>query len=140
MKNIKWIFVLLGIAGLVSVRVMEENLFYDPFLYYFKDSSSQSAFPQFDWFPLILSHFFRFFLNLFFSLIIIHFSFLNKVWTFQGGVLMVIFFAVSFPIYLFCLSTEFNLGELFSFYIRRFVIQPLSFLIIYALFFFRTFL
>lgn len=137
MKVLSWFFVLAGIAGIVSVRIFEESLFYDPFLNYFHDATKNAKFPDFEWTKLILSHLFRFILNLISSCIIIHFIFKNKSWTVQGAILITIIFAITFPIYLYCVSDRFENGYLFSFYIRRFVIQPLILLLIIPLFYYR---
>lgn len=137
MKVLSWLLVLTGIAGIVSVRIFEDSLFYDPFLNYFHDATKNAKFPDFEWTRLILSHLFRFVLNLVSSCIIIHFIFKNKSWTVQGAVLISIIFAITFPIYLFCVSDRFETGHLFSFYIRRFVIQPLILLLIIPLFYYR---
>ena len=132
----KWLLVALCIIGLVGVRVLENKIFYDPFLDYFANIGNP-AFPQFEWTRLIGSHLFRFLLNLIFSLGIVHFLFLNKKWTFQAMVLITLSFALFFPIYLYSVYTEFSFGNLFSFYIRRFVIQPLPILLIVPLFYYR---
>ncbi|MBD8084363.1 exosortase F system-associated membrane protein [Chryseobacterium caseinilyticum] len=137
MKIVSWFLVLVGIAGIVSVRIFEDSLFYDPFLNYFHDATKNAQFPEFDWLKLILSHLFRFILNLISSCIIIHFIFKNKNWTVQGAILIAIIFAITFPIYLYCVSDRFEIGYLFSFYIRRFVIQPLILLLIIPLFYYR---
>ena len=136
MNKIKWLLVALCILGLVGVRVLESKIFYDPFLDYFANTGN-SAFPQFEWGRLIGSHIFRFLLNLIFSLGIVHFLFLNKKWTFQAMVLITLSFILFFPIYLYSVYTEFSFGNLFSFYIRRFVIQPLPILLIVPLFYYR---
>ena len=136
MKHWNWIGVMLCVAGLIGVRYLEKVLFYDPFLDYFANTSNP-AFPQFEWTRLIGSHIFRFLLNLIFSLGIVHFLFLNKKWTFQAMVLITLSFALFFPIYLYSVYTEFSFGNLFSFYIRRFVIQPLPILLIVPLFYYR---
>ena len=137
MKILHWFFVLVGIAGIVSVRIFEDTLFYDPFLNYFHEATKNSAFPDFEWMALVSSHLFRFALNLLFSCIIIHFIFKNKAWTAQGALLIIIIFAITFPIYLYCISDRFDVGYLFSFYIRRFVIQPIILLLIIPLFYYR---
>lgn len=137
MKILNWFLVFIGIAGLIAVRMLEDKIFYDPLLTYFLKSKYELVFPDFDWGKLILSHLFRFFLNLFFSCVIIHFLFKNKEWTIQGAALITIVFAITFPIYLFCLYDKFETGYLFSFYIRRFVIQPLILLLIVPLFYYR---
>ena len=55
----------------------------------------------------------------------------------QAVVLMLLVFAITFPIYLYCIHTKFEIGYLFSFYMRRFVIQPLILLLIIPLFYYR---
>jgi len=69
--------------------------------------------------------------------VVVHFLFLNKKWTIQAMVLITLSFALFFPIYLYSVYTEFSFGNLFSFYIRRFVIQPLPILLIVPLFYYR---
>lgn len=137
MKILSWILVLLGVVGLISVRVFEDRIFYDPFLNYFHEANKHAAYPDFEWGRLIISHWFRFILNLLFSSIIIHFIFKNRNWTLQGAALISIVFAITFPIYLYCVSSKFEIGFLFSFYMRRFVIQPLILLLIVPLFYYR---
>lgn len=137
MKILSWLLVLAGVCGLVGVRMLEDAIFYDPFLNYFHEANKNISLPQFEWGKLILSHLFRFILNLFFSCIIIHFLFKNKEWTMQGAILITIIFAITFPIYLYCIYNQFEIGYLFSFYMRRFVIQPLILLLIVPLFYYR---
>lgn len=137
MRILSWFLVLLGVCGLMGVRILEDQIFYDPFLNYFHEGNKNIPFPEFEWGKLIISHLFRFVLNLFFSCIIIHFLFKNKEWTVQGAVLISIIFAITFPIYLYCIYDRFDIGYLFSFYMRRFVIQPLILLLIVPLFYYR---
>ena len=112
MKILSWLLVLAGVCGLVGVRMLEDAIFYDPFLNYFHEANKNMPFPQFEWGKLILSHLFRFILNLFFSCIIIHFLFKNKEWTMQGAVLITIIFAITFPIYLYCIYNQFEIFSL----------------------------
>lgn len=137
LKMLRWMLVVVGIIGLISVRASEDLLFYDPFLSFFKLEIKQETFPEFDWWPLAVSYLLRFLLNLFFSLVIIHFIFLRPLWTFQALVLMVVSQVLFTLIYFYLIREEFNAGYLFSFYVRRFVIQPLVLLVIIPLFYFR---
>lgn len=137
MKILSWLLVLAGIGGLIGVRMFEDRLFYDPFLQYFREANKNAAVPSFEWGRLILGHLFRFFLNLMFSLVIVQFIFKNKKWTAKAAVLIVLVFIITFPIYLYCISTGFSIGYLFSFYIRRFVIQPLVLLLLIPMFYYR---
>ncbi|MCC2590585.1 exosortase F system-associated membrane protein [Chryseobacterium sp. MFBS3-17] len=136
-KIFRWFMVLVGICGLIAVRVIENHAFYDPFIGYFKETGLHNDLPEFDWSRLILHHVFRFMLNVAASAVIIHFMFLNKKWTVQAVALMLIFFAICLPVYLYCIATGFAAGEVFSFYMRRFVIQPLILLLIIPMFYYR---
>ena len=137
MKLLRWVGVVAAVFGLIGVRMVEDVLFYDPFLNYFRASDKSSLFPEFEWSSLILSHLFRFLLNLALSTLIVHLIFQKKKWTLQAVILMLMVFAITFPIYLYCVKTEFNIGHLFSFYMRRFVIQPIILLMIIPLFYYR---
>lgn len=137
MKILKLFLAVLAVLGLIGVRAMEERLFYDPFLGYFHEANKNAAFPEFEWGRLVLHNLFRFFLNLVLSALVVHFIFNNKKWTLQAVVLMAIVFAITFPVYIYCIHTKFEIGYLFSFYMRRFVIQPLILLLIIPLFYYR---
>lgn len=137
MKILNWFLVIIGVFGLIGVRALEDKIFYDPFLSYFHEANKNIQFPPFEWGKLILGHLFRFVLNLFFSCVVIHFIFKNKEWTMQGALLITIIFAITFPIYLYCIYDRFEIGYLFSFYMRRFVIQPLILLLVVPMFYYR---
>lgn len=137
MKFLSIFIVVLGIFGLIGVRMVEDSVFYDPFLDYFHAADKNAPFPDFEWAKLILNYIFRFSLNLILSALIVHSIFKNKEWTMQAVVLMLLVFAITFPIYLYCIYTRFEVGYLFSFYMRRFVIQPLILLLIIPLFYYR---
>ena len=134
---LRWILVLAGFIGLIAVRGLEDKIFYDPFLAYFKSADQSASFPEFVWGKLFFSYLFRFGLNTFFSLMIIHSIFQNKHWTKQALVLILLVFAITFPIYLYCINDEFRFGYLFSFYVRRFVIQPLTLILVIPIFYYR---
>lgn len=137
MKPLRILLVIFGIFGLIGVRMVEESLFYDPFLNYFHAADKNAQFPDFECTKLIFNYLFRFSLNLALSALIVHFIFKKKEWTMQAVVLMLLVFAITFPIYLYCIHTKFEIGYLFSFYMRRFVIQPLTLLLIIPLFYYR---
>ena len=137
MKILNWVLAAIAIFGLISVRIVEDQIFYDPFQAYFHLANKHAAFPDFNWVPLILNYLFRFGLNLVLSAAVVYFIFKNKQWTLQAIVLMLIVFAITFPLYLYCIHTKFDVGYLFSFYMRRFVIQPLILLLIIPLFYYR---
>ncbi len=134
---LRWFLVFFGFAGLIAVRGLEDEIFYDPFLDYFKLADRSEVFPHFVWGKLIFSYLLRFLLNSIFSLIVIQWLFQNKMWTKQALWLIVLVFVIVFPIYLLCIHDRFEFGYLFSFYVRRFVIQPLTLILIIPIFYYR---
>lgn len=77
---------------------MQEDVFYDPFLNFFRAADKHEDFPDFEWIKLILHHILMFSLNLILSLVV-HFMFKNRRWTVQAAVLMLMVFAMTLPIY-----------------------------------------
>lgn len=136
-KILRWFLVICGILGLIAIRGLEDKLFYDPFLHFFKSANQNEVFPNFIWEKLILSYLLRFGLNTFFSLVIVHFLFQNKDLTKQAFILIALVFLIVFPIYLYCIYDRFQFGYLFSFYVRRFVIQPLTVILLIPVFYYR---
>ena len=136
MKILNCVFVAIAIFGLTAVRMVADQLFYDPFQAFFDLANKHAELPDFKWTPLIMNYLFRFGLNLVLSAAVVYFIFKNKQWTLQAIVLMLIVFAITFPLYLYCIHTQFDIGYLFSFYMRRFVIQPLILLLIILLFYY----
>lgn len=134
---LRWFLVFIGVIGLIGIRGVEGMIFYDPFLDYFRSADHSAVFPDFVWGKLILGYLFRFALNTFFSLWIIHFLFQNREWTRQAFILALLVFLIVFPIYLFCIYDRLQFGYLFSFYVRRFVIQPLTVILIIPIFYYR---
>ncbi|WP_027383016.1 exosortase F system-associated membrane protein [Epilithonimonas caeni] len=134
---LRWFWILLGILGLIGIRGLEDRIFYDPFLQFFKSADQSAVFPNFIWGKLVLGYLLRFALNAFFSLWIIQFLFQNKEWTRQAFILILLVFMMVFPIYLYCIYDKFQFGYLFSFYVRRFVIQPLTVILIIPIFYYR---
>ena len=136
-KILNWLFVFVGILGLISVRFLEDKIFYDPFLAFFKGDYKIETKKNYDSVKLITRNLLRFMLNLFFSAVVVHFMFLNKKWTLQAIALMTIAFLFFFPIYLWCLYSKMEVGYLFTFSVRRFVIQPIILLLIIPIFYYR---
>ncbi|MBS1548667.1 MAG: exosortase F system-associated protein [Bacteroidetes bacterium] len=137
MKILSILGVVIGVLGLIGIRVVEDRIFYDPFLNYFHESNANTEFPAFSWFQLILSHLGRFVLNLLFSLVIVQSLFRNIQWTLQALIMIVLVFVITLPVYLVCVYHQFEIGYLFSFYVRRLVIQPLIVLLIVPMFYYR---
>lgn len=121
--------------GLVCVRAFEGVLFYDPFLEYFKEANSHFVIPSYDLGKLVGHHILRFLANFIFSIGVI-WVFFGKKYLYVSGVLMVGFFVLCFPMYIFMVETGFEYGYQLGFYLRRFVIQPLLLLLLLPMFYY----
>ena len=125
---------------LILVRRFETELFYDPFLEFFKGDFLNNDYPQYDLTKVILSIFSRYFLNTFISILIIGLIFWNKKYMLFSAYVFIGFFLILLPIYVYFVETEFSFGENFGFYIRRFLIQPVLLLILIPAFYYQQFL
>ncbi|MGV9003208.1 exosortase F system-associated membrane protein [Flavobacterium sp.] len=124
-NKIKVIYTSLLILLLVAIRLFENQLFYDPFLNYFKDEYYNMAFPKFNVFKLFFSLGFRFYLNMVISLGLLYVLFDDKkivkfsilLFMILGSILLISFF--------FVLTFFAEESKMTLFYIRRFLIQPI---------------
>jgi exosortase F-associated protein len=116
---------LLLVCLLTAVRAFEDNLFYDPFLFYFKGDYRVLPLPEFNACLLFLGMLFRFTLNTVLSLGIIYFLFKDKGMIKFASILYALFFLVLISAFFFILYFYGNQNNLLLFYVRRFLIQPL---------------
>ena len=114
---------------LVLVRAFEQQLFYDPFIEYFKNDYLYDPIPLFSGSKLLMSLIFRYGLNTFVSLVIIFVAFQNKSFV----IFSIKFYVIAFII----LKGELAHGYLFAFYIRRFIIHPLFVLLLLPAFYYK---
>jgi exosortase F-associated protein len=125
------------IAILISVRIFQYDLFYDPFIAYFKNSYLANEFPEILWGKMTCFLLFRYSINTSVSLTIIYLLFNNKgLLKFSLGIYLVAFI-ILLPIYYHYIYIEFEGGYLAAFYIRRFLIQPLLLLLLVPAFYYQ---
>lgn len=139
----KWLNYLIAFAlvfGLILVRMYESQLFYDPFLQYFKGDYFNAEFPKYDLNKIGLNIVFRYVLNTLISLGIIWFLFKDKQKLRFTIFVSLVFLIVLLPIYLYMIKTEFSIGHNLGFYIRRFLIQPMLVLMLVPAFFYHQYL
>ncbi|MFK5879639.1 MAG: exosortase F system-associated protein [Flavobacteriaceae bacterium] len=122
---------------LMLVRAFQMNLFYDPFIDYFKNDFLVGNFPLYDSSKLFLSTLFRYTINMFLSLIILYVLFKNK----QQSIFSIKFYVIAFilliVVYFYQLNSEFSNGYLLAFYIRRLLIHPVFLLILLPAFYYQ---
>ncbi|PWA08326.1 exosortase F system-associated membrane protein [Flavobacterium laiguense] len=128
---------LLLVCLLATVRAFEDNLFYDPFLIYFKGDYRVLPLPEFDALLLFLGLLFRFALNTVLSLGIIYFLFKDKEIVKFSFILYILFFLILIFAFFFILYFYGNQNNLLLFYVRRFLIQPLFLILFIPAFYFQ---
>jgi exosortase F-associated protein len=116
---------------LIALRAFEDQLFYDPFLNYFKSDYTNLPLPIYDPFSLFLGLFLRYFLNSILSLGVIFVLFRSLEALKFCFFLYFVFFVMLTASFFFVLYFDGNHNNLLIFYIRRFLIQPL-FLILFV--------
>lgn len=125
---------------LILVRKYEADLFYDPFLEFFKGDFLNNKYPDYDLSKVITGVFLRYLLNTLISILIIGLIFKNRKYVLFSTYVYIGFFMILLPIYIYFVETEFSLGENLGFYVRRFLIQPILLLVLIPAFYYQNFL
>ena len=128
-NKLKVIYTSVLILLLVLIRLFENQLFYDPFLNYFKREYYSLPFPKFNVFKLFFSLGFRFYLNMVISLGLLYVLFDDRkivkfsifLFMLLGSILLISFF--------FVLTFFGEESKMTLFYIRRFLIHPILILL-----------
>ncbi|WP_046742948.1 exosortase F system-associated membrane protein [Kordia zhangzhouensis] len=134
-----WKYIVIGflVGLLILIRAFEQQLFYDPFLDFFKNDYLQAQPPAYDSWKLFVHHIFRYGLNMLISLGIIYVAFENKhVLLFSIG-LYIVAFVVLISLYFYFIQHNLEEDYLLTFYIRRFLIQPLFVMILLPAFYYQ---
>jgi exosortase F-associated protein len=128
---------MLFVILLVLIRDYEDNLFYDPFLNYFKTDYYNLPLPEIDNFKLFFGLFFRYFLNAALSLAIIYVLFKDADAVKFASILYLIFFIILIIIFFFVLFYIGETNKMGLFYVRRFIIQPIFLLLFLPAFYYQ---
>jgi len=122
LKVIQFLFL---VALLMLVRGFENQLFYDPFLHFFKKDFTKSRLPTFNSIQLFLGLLFRYTLNTAISLGIIFVLFKDVVMIKFAVVLYYVFFIILIVVFFYIVYFVNEYSNWFLFYVRRFLIQPI---------------
>ena len=128
-NKIKVFVLFLLVLVLVSIRIFEESLFYDPYLDFFKTDFTNFPLPVVDKFSLFLSLVFRYSLNSIVSIFFIQIAFNDINFTKFTSVLYGILFVILILVFYVVLAFFADESKMELFYIRRFLIQPLFLLL-----------
>ena len=110
---------------LVLVRAFENDLFYDPFLDFFKKDFAKLRLPSFNSTQLFLGLFFRYTLNTAISLGIIYVLFKDVTMVKFAFALYYFFFMILMAAFFYIIYYANENSNWILFYVRRFLIQPI---------------
>ena len=130
-------FIGLALLGLILVRAFEGQLFYDPFLSFFKTDYQNKPLPDLNCYLLFGNLLLRYALNTFFSLIIIRLLFNERNLMFFSGYLFIFLFVILVIVFFGLLHFSDQPDYLILFYIRRFLIQPLFLVLFIPAFYYQ---
>lgn len=136
-NKMKILLIVLLIALFAVIRMFENQLFYDPFLDFFKSEFQLMPLPTFDGFQLFLSLFLRYLLNSIVSLAIIYVAFKEVELVKFSAVLYGIFFVILTIVFFSIIHFYGNTNNLLLFNIRRFLIQPIFVLLFVPAFYYQ---
>ena len=128
---------LLSLLGLILIRAFENQLFYDPFLSFFKTDYQNKPLPDFDGVSLFFGLLIRYTLNTLLSLGIIYLLFKQLQLVRFAMLLYVVFFVVLIVLFFGLLYFSEQPDYLILFYIRRFLIQPLFLVLFIPAFYYQ---
>ena len=128
---------LLSLLGLIFIRAFESQLFYDPFLAFFKLDYQNKSLPDLNCYLLFGNLLLRYAVNTFFSLIIIRLLFNERNLMIFSGYLFLFLFVILVVIFFGLLHFSKEQDYLILFYIRRFLIQPLFLVLFIPAFYYQ---
>jgi exosortase F-associated protein len=128
---------LIFVVFLALIRAYEDQLFYDPFLTYFKLNYYNLPLPEVDFLSLYANLTLRFVLNSLISLAIIFILFKDKDAIQFASFLYLLFYIILIIAFFGLLYYKGETDKMALFYIRRFLIQPLFLLLFLPAFYFQ---
>ncbi|MBT8272033.1 MAG: exosortase F system-associated protein [Bacteroidia bacterium] len=135
-KSLRYILIMLSVIALAAVRFFENDLFYDPYLQFFKSDYLYIDSPRRETFKLTLFTSLRYLLNTLISLGIIFLVFRDKGMVKFAALLYAIAYVVLILIFLYFVINPRQDDYYLFFNIRRFLIQPLILLILLPAFYY----
>ena len=130
MKIVRYFLAALLVLGLLMVRNFQNELFYDPLLAYFQGDFLNSEFPEFNHGKHLMSLSLRYLINSLLSLGIIHLIFQDKAILKISGLLFLLLWVITLPLYWYFISSGFSQFVTAGFYVRRILIQPILLLVL----------
>lgn len=135
-KWLRILLLLLSVMGFLAVRALEQDLFYDPFITFFKGDHQHAAIPQLQWGKYLLHVVLRYASNALLSLLTLWALFQNKEYLRFALLLMLGLLVLFLPLMVILIHTSQPGSYMALFYVRRFLMHPLLVLLLIPAFYF----
>ncbi|MDP3359256.1 MAG: exosortase F system-associated protein [Lutibacter sp.] len=136
-KSVRIGLIMLLFLMLILIRAVVQPYFYDPLLDYFKHDYLNASIPELNFSVYFLNIFYRYSLNTVISLVIIYLVFYDiKALYFSIKFYMLVFVVLSLMLFI-LLKFNDTQNYLLTFYVRRFLIQPLFVFILLPAFYYQ---
>ena len=135
-KSLRYILIILSVIALAAIRFFENELFYDPYLQFFKSDYLYIDSPRRETFKLTMFTSLRFLLNTLISLWILFLVFRDKGMVKFAALLYAIAYILLVLVFLYFVINPRQEDYYLFFNIRRFLIQPLILLILLPAFYY----
>lgn len=136
-RFLKYLFVVILIGLLVTVRALEDVLFYDPFINYFKSEFYNQLYPKYNAVKLFLNIGIRYLINSTITLGIIYLIFEDFSKVKFSSILLGLFFLILIGMMVLLLIFFTEKQVMILFYVRRFLIQPIFLLLFIPAFYYQ---
>jgi exosortase F-associated protein len=128
---------LVFVVLLATVRAYENQLFYDPFLIYFKSDFNVLPLPSYNPFWLFIGLLFRYGLNTMLSLGLIYVLFRDVTMIKFASFLYAFFFLIFISLFYTIIYFYGANNDMVLFYVRRFLIQPIFVILFIPAFYYQ---
>ena len=136
-KRVRYILILLSVMALAAIRYFENELFYDPYLQFFKNDYLYIDSPRRETFKLSLFTTLRYAMNTIISLYVIFLVFREKSMVKFSGILYSISYFILMALFLYFVINPRQEDYYLFFNIRRFLIQPIILIILLPAFYYH---
>lgn len=142
MSNKTFKIIVIGVLFLLlmMIRILEKNIFYDPFITFFKSDFIKEDLPDFELAKLLWSTTLRYIINAVLSIFVLYIAFQKKNVLKFSGVFYGIAYVVLILMYTYLLGDLSKESHVFFFYVRRFLIQPIFLLLLMPAFYYQKLL
>lgn len=136
-KWIRFAMLMVSLLGVLLIRAYQQDLFYDPFIEFFKENHHQDTLPELSMGKYLLHVIGRYLLNALFSLLALWALFQNKDFLKFSALLMLGLLVLLLPVLVILIETSEPGSYMGLFYVRRFLMQPLLVMLLIPAFYFQ---